>query len=128
MGPQFTHSGGVRESRNISETKRRLKRLTPIPQSVLRRILDDRQKEKSSLTDLSRHYGYSIKIIETCHLKSKKGKFTIGRGVRTDSFLALPLARWFSGTNARLAQRENPNGSLGRGANSPRSDLIIHDS
>jgi hypothetical protein len=63
QGPHFTHVGGVQESRRIGEAKRRLRRLTPIPQAVIERIVEDRQKQKIGLPDFSRRYGYSVKIL-----------------------------------------------------------------
>ena len=62
-GPTFNHSRGVQESRRIGEAKRRFKRLTPIPKNVSEGILKDWRNERPGLKDLSRRYGYSVKIL-----------------------------------------------------------------
>ncbi|MDA4137427.1 MAG: hypothetical protein OK449_10575 [Thaumarchaeota archaeon] len=62
-GPNFTHSRGVQESRINGEARRRLRRLTPIPQTVIKEISKEHLIEKIGLGDLSRRYGYSVKIL-----------------------------------------------------------------
>jgi len=63
-GPRFTHSEGVKASRRMGEAKRRSRRLTPIPQTVVNRILKDWREGNFALAILSRRYGYSPRIVK----------------------------------------------------------------
>jgi hypothetical protein len=62
-GPNYTLEEAVRVSRKIAEAKRRAKRTTSIPHSVIRRIIRDRNRLSMKYRELSAKYGYSRWIL-----------------------------------------------------------------
>jgi hypothetical protein len=58
-GPDYTHGEGIIVSRLKAESVRRQKRLTPVPEKLVRQILSDRTLRRLKYDQLSAKYGYT---------------------------------------------------------------------